>query len=92
MGTHVRRSLIATTIFNSLFAIRAADFNVRLPANTSPAKIFLLTLVGLMLPVIYIAGLGSLLMTVPAYAEAYVNGDAAGVLHKSKIYYLQVSR
>ena len=75
-------SLYHRHIVNLLFTIRAADFNVRLPANTSPTKIFFLTMIGLMLPFIYIAGFGSLLMTVPAYSEAYVNGDAAGVLHK----------
>ncbi|KAF8507734.1 hypothetical protein JB92DRAFT_2958129 [Gautieria morchelliformis] len=60
----------------------AADFNCRLPANTRPAKIFVITFLGVLLPVVFILLLGALLMTVPAYAEAYGNGDAAGVLRK----------
>ena len=86
VGAHVHCPLIAKKSSFFTFTIRAADFNCRLPANTSPTKIVILTLIGLMLPVVYIASLGSLLMTVPAYAEAYVTGDAAEVLHKGGVY------
>ncbi|KAF8507738.1 permease for cytosine/purines, uracil, thiamine, allantoin-domain-containing protein [Gautieria morchelliformis] len=60
----------------------AADFNCRFPANTRPAKIFVITFLGVLLPIVFILLLGALLVTVPAYAEAYGNGDAAGVLRK----------
>ncbi|KAF8507739.1 permease for cytosine/purines, uracil, thiamine, allantoin-domain-containing protein [Gautieria morchelliformis] len=60
----------------------AADFNCRLPVNTRPTKIFMLTFLGILLPIVFIMALGAVLMTVPAYAEAYINGEAAGVLSK----------
>lgn len=62
--------------------ISAADFNCRLPATTCPAKIFLLTSLGVLLPVMFTVILGALLMTVPAYVEAYGNGEVAGVLSR----------
>jgi purine-cytosine permease-like protein len=68
--------------FIELLNLSAADFNCRLPVNTSPAKIFVLTFVGVLLPVIFMVVLGALLMTVPTYAAAYETGDAAGVLMK----------
>ncbi|KAF8587193.1 hypothetical protein K439DRAFT_1630897 [Ramaria rubella] len=60
----------------------AADFNCRLPANTPRTKVFFMTFFGILLPVLFIVILGAVLMTVPAYAEAYIDGDAAGVLSK----------
>ena len=72
--------LIIDLLFNS-----AADFNCRLPANTPPAKIFILTFLGLFLPIVFIVVLGAVLMTVPAYVEAYTQGDAAAVLSKGTV-------
>jgi len=60
----------------------AADFNCRLPANTSKVKIFWLTFFGVLLPVFFVGILGAALVTVPKYAAAYESGDAAGVLQK----------
>ena len=50
-------------------------------------KIFVLTFLGVLLPVSFIVILGALLMTVPSYVDAYVNGDAAGVLSKGPFCY-----
>ncbi|GJJ05824.1 hypothetical protein Clacol_000011 [Clathrus columnatus] len=58
----------------------AADFNCRLPSNTPPAKIFILTFFGLFTPILFIVLLGAALMTVPKYLEVYLSDDAAGVL------------
>ncbi|KAF8513340.1 permease for cytosine/purines, uracil, thiamine, allantoin-domain-containing protein [Hysterangium stoloniferum] len=60
----------------------AADFNCRLPVNTSKIKIFVLTFFGVLIPIMFIVILGAVLMTVPAYSDAYRAGDAAGVLKK----------
>ena len=60
----------------------AADYNCRLPVNTSPVKIFTLTVIGVFIPSVFVNVLGALLMTVPAYVLAYKNGDAAGVMAK----------
>lgn len=48
----------------------------------------MLTFLGVFLPVTFIVILGALLMTVPAYAQAYESGDAAGVLSKGAFCYL----
>jgi purine-cytosine permease-like protein len=45
-------------------------------------KIFVLTFFGVFIPVMFIGALGAVLMTVPAYADAYRAGDVAGVLKK----------
>jgi len=58
----------------------AADFNCRLPANTSKVKIFLLTFFGVLTPIMFVGILGAALMTVPDYSDAFTTGDAAGVL------------
>ena len=75
-----------------LFIIRAADYNCRLPANTSPTKIFMLTAIGVFIPLAFVYILGAILMTVPAYVLAYENGDAAGVLSKGAIYHSPTGR
>ena len=59
--------------------------------KTPPVKIFVLSFLGVFLPVTFMVVLGALLMTVPAYVEAYKNGDAAGVFIKGVIHYLRVS-
>ncbi|KZO95131.1 hypothetical protein CALVIDRAFT_178789 [Calocera viscosa TUFC12733] len=60
----------------------AADFNCRLPANTPPYRVFLLTFIGLMIPLIFVETLGAALMTITldAYTSAYENGDAGGLI------------
>ena len=65
--------------------IRAADFNCRLPVNTSPVKIFVLTFIGVFIPTVLLTVLGALLMTVPEYVLAYESGDATGVLSKGAV-------
>ncbi|WWC59846.1 uncharacterized protein I303_102408 [Kwoniella dejecticola CBS 10117] len=58
----------------------AADFNCRLPSNIRPWKVFLLTWFGLMVPLLFVEILSAALMNVPAYAQAFEEGDAGGVL------------
>lgn len=60
----------------------AADFNCRLPATISKPYVFALTWIGLMLPLVFVESLGVMLMTVPSYAEAYDDGDAAALIKK----------
>jgi hypothetical protein len=47
----------------------------------------MLTFLGIFLPIVFIVGLGAVLMTVPAYAEAYISGEVAGVLSKGAVYH-----
>jgi hypothetical protein len=89
MGSSVRVVPTGRCLIIDLLAFRAADFNCRLPVNTRPAKVFMLTFLGVFLPVTFIVTLGAVLMTVPTYVEAYVNGDAAGVLGKGEVCYLR---
>lgn len=58
----------------------AADFNVRLPADTKPSKVFWLTFAGLMLPLLFVEIMGAALMCVPDYVAAFQEGDASGVI------------
>ncbi|KAK8858730.1 hypothetical protein IAR55_002959 [Kwoniella newhampshirensis] len=58
----------------------AADFNCRLPADISGKKVFILTWFGLMVPLCFLEIMSAALMTVPAYAAAFEEGDAGGVL------------
>lgn len=58
----------------------AADFNVRLPADTKPSKVFWLTFAGLMLPLLFVEIMGAALMCVPDYVAAFEQGDASGVI------------
>ncbi|KAJ7643966.1 purine-cytosine permease [Roridomyces roridus] len=71
-------------IFGSVagWAPVAADYNVRLPANTSSTKVFILTFFGLFIPICFCEILGALLMTItdPAYTDAFANGGTGGLL------------
>ncbi|KAI0652315.1 cytosine-purine permease [Trametes meyenii] len=60
----------------------AADYNCRLPANTSTTKIFLLTFFGLYIPICFVEILGATLMTItdPAYTQAYEDGSTGGLV------------
>ncbi|KAI5123976.1 hypothetical protein M0805_006388 [Coniferiporia weirii] len=60
----------------------AADYNCRLPANSSPTKVFLLTFFGLFIPITFVEILGAALMTItdPAYTDAFANGSTGGLL------------
>ncbi|KAL7418644.1 hypothetical protein Q5752_007103 [Cryptotrichosporon argae] len=58
----------------------AADFNVRLPHDIKPWKVWILTWFGLMIPLLFVESLGAALMTVPEYAAAFEEGDAGAVL------------
>lgn len=60
----------------------AADFNCRLPATMSKTRVFGLTWIGLMLPLIFVESLGVMLMTVPDYATTYLDGDAGALIKK----------
>ena len=60
----------------------AADYNCRLPADTSSVKIFILTFFGLFIPICFVEILGAALMTItdPAYTDAYTNGGTGGLV------------
>ncbi|THH15143.1 hypothetical protein EW146_g5289 [Bondarzewia mesenterica] len=60
----------------------AADYNCRLPANTSSSKIFVLTFFGLFIPICFAEILGAALMTItdPAYTDAFASGSTGGLL------------
>jgi purine-cytosine permease-like protein len=60
----------------------AADYNVRLPANTSRTKVFLLTWFGLFIPIVLIEGLGATLMTItdPTYTAAFEANGTPGLI------------
>ena len=55
----------------------AADYNVRLPADTNPWRVFLLTFFGLFLPSVFTQVLGATLMTItdPVYVTAFNSGS-----------------
>lgn len=60
----------------------AADFNMRLPADTSPMYVFILTFFGIYIPVVFVSILGACLVTIqnPIYVDAYNNGGGMGSL------------
>ena len=60
----------------------AADYNVQLPANTPPIKVFLLTFFGLYIPICFVEILGAALMTITdsAYVDAFADGSAGGLI------------
>ena len=60
----------------------AADYNVHLPANTPPIKVFLLTYFGLYIPICFVEILGAALMTItdPAYTDAFANGSTGALI------------
>ncbi|KIJ48631.1 hypothetical protein M422DRAFT_162232, partial [Sphaerobolus stellatus SS14] len=64
------------------YAPMAADYNCRLPPKTSKAKVFWLTFFGNLLGMMSIVIVGALLMTVPSYSDAYVQGGPAMVFSK----------
>ncbi|EKM58082.1 uncharacterized protein PHACADRAFT_252082 [Phanerochaete carnosa HHB-10118-sp] len=60
----------------------AADYNCRLPANTSSVRVFILTFLGLFIPITFVEILGAALMTItePAYVDAFTNSGTGGLL------------
>jgi hypothetical protein len=70
-------------IFSS-WAPVAADYNVRLPADTSRARVFILTFFGLFIPIVLIESLGAALMTIAneAYVDAFTDGGMGGLIGK----------
>ncbi|KAG1902569.1 permease for cytosine/purines, uracil, thiamine, allantoin-domain-containing protein [Suillus fuscotomentosus] len=60
----------------------AADYNCRLPADTPPMRVFLLTFFGLFIPICFVQILGAALMTItdPAYILAYADGSTGGLI------------
>ncbi|KAH0835002.1 cytosine-purine permease [Lanmaoa asiatica] len=71
-------------IFGSVagWAPIAADFNVRLPADTNPWRVFMLTFWGLFLPIVFTVTLGATLMTItdPTYVSAFGSSENTGAL------------
>ncbi|KAL5485186.1 hypothetical protein ACEPAI_7828 [Sanghuangporus weigelae] len=70
-------------IFGSFgWAQVAADYNCRLPSTTSSTKVFLLTFLGLFIPITFIEILGAALMTItdPAYTDAFDTGGTGSLL------------
>ncbi|OJA13027.1 hypothetical protein AZE42_04379 [Rhizopogon vesiculosus] len=60
----------------------AADYNCRLPVNTPPMRIFLLTFFGLFIPICFVEILGAGLMTItnPTYVTAFRDGSTGGLI------------
>ncbi|KII93075.1 hypothetical protein PLICRDRAFT_101790 [Plicaturopsis crispa FD-325 SS-3] len=60
----------------------AADYNCRLPVETSSWKVFALTFWGLFIPIVFVECLGATLMTITdeAYVDAFTNGSTGGLL------------
>jgi purine-cytosine permease-like protein len=60
----------------------AADFNCRLPADTPPMRVFLLTFFGLFIPICFVGILGAALMTItdPVYVAAFRDGSTGGLV------------
>ncbi|KAI5481367.1 permease for cytosine/purines uracil thiamine allantoin [Pseudohyphozyma bogoriensis] len=60
----------------------AADFNVKLPANTSSWRVFWLTWIGLFWPICFVEILGAALMTITneAYTSAFETGGTGALL------------
>ncbi|KAI0685083.1 cytosine-purine permease [Cytidiella melzeri] len=60
----------------------AADYNCRLPADTSSTKVFVLTFFGLFIPITFVEILGAALMTITdsAYTDAFEAGGTGGLL------------
>ncbi|KAF8435811.1 permease for cytosine/purines, uracil, thiamine, allantoin-domain-containing protein [Boletus edulis BED1] len=60
----------------------AADYNVRLPVDTNPWRVFVLTFCGLFLPIVFTVTLGATLMTIgdPVYADALGSDGNTGAL------------
>ena len=71
-------------IFGSVagWAPIAADYNVRLPVDTNPWRVFILTFSGLFLPIVFTVTLGAALMTItdPAYVAALGSDGNTGAL------------
>ncbi|KAH9942946.1 purine-cytosine permease [Amylocystis lapponica] len=60
----------------------AADYNCRLPVNTSSTRVFILTFFGLYIPICFVEILGAALMTIsdPAYADAINSGNTGSLV------------
>lgn len=60
----------------------AADYNCRLPPTISRTRVFILTFLGLFIPITFVEILGAALMTIqsPAYTSAFMNGGTGALL------------
>jgi len=60
----------------------AADYNCRLPSTISATRVFILTFLGLFIPITFVEILGAALMTIqsPSYTTAFANGGTGGLL------------
>ncbi|KAJ7581387.1 cytosine-purine permease [Mycena floridula] len=60
----------------------AADYNCRLPAETSSMRVFILTFFGLWIPISFVEILGAALMTITKqeYVDAFAEGSTGGLL------------
>lgn len=79
---HLLLPFILHNFFSWQWAPVAADYNVRLPADTPALRVFLLTLFGLYLPICFTSILGAALVTItdPAYVAAFGTGGSTGGL------------
>ena len=71
-------------VFSSVggWAPVAADYNVRLPVDTNPWRVFTMTFLGLYLPIVFTVTLGAALMTItdPVYVAAFASSGGTGAL------------
>jgi len=60
----------------------AADYNCKLPVETSSTRVFILTFFGLYIPICFVTILGALLMTIPdpVYVNAFGDGNTGALL------------
>ncbi|KAJ3773825.1 permease for cytosine/purines, uracil, thiamine, allantoin-domain-containing protein [Lentinula raphanica] len=60
----------------------AADYNCKLPVNTSAWAVFFMTFFGLYIPICFASILGAALMTItdPTYVSAYEDGSMGGLI------------
>jgi len=63
----------------------AADYNVRLPAETSSWRVFWLTFFGLWIPICFVEILGAALMTItnPDYVAAFGDGNTGALISRT---------
>ena len=59
-----------------------ADYNCKMPADIPAKKIFLMTFVGLYIPICFVEILGAALTSIsdPAYVDALANGGTGGLV------------
>lgn len=61
----------------------AADYNVNQPEDTPSVRVFWLTFLGVFIPCVLLETLGVLLISVPAWAQAYLGGSVGDLFSSS---------